>query len=49
MQVKGLECATFNVCHTLNLHIASPLVIQNRKHTEKQKDKSNFCEIYDCI
>jgi hypothetical protein len=31
MQVKGLECATFNAYHIPNLHIASLLAILNRK------------------
>jgi hypothetical protein len=31
MQVKGLECATFDTYHTPNLHIASLLAIENRK------------------
>jgi hypothetical protein len=49
MQVKGLECVTFNAYHTPKLTYCKSLDNTKQKITKKQKDKSIFRGMYDYI
>ena len=48
-KLKGLNVQHSALITPPNIHIASALAVQNRKHTEKQKDKSSFHGMYDRI